>query len=386
MGSKILAAVRKTNNIRLKNKMIISIVIVVFIPVLLVGIILTASYRQNVLDQATQQTMNNVDKIKKHVTDILRMPIEISNKMQVDDRLSNLVNSRYETKFDMVTAYWDFRYFRDYVQLYKEIHNIRFYTDPPMPMSNWDLLSADESVKNSDWYQEALDKSSSSISWHYIPDETKENQPYLSHVRRIDFPLHRSYGVLVINLDQDELNGILSEEPFDTMIFDSKGVIVAAKQPQWVGRNIDSMNFAKDLSDKPSGAYEFNYEGKPSKIVVEEVVPPYSRNGLKVVSVFTIDSIVSDANRVSRLGFTIIAASLSIAFVLIYFTSSFLSRRLLLLNRVLSKVSMGNLNVKSDVDGNDEIGLLSKQFNHMLASIRSLMEEVSESQMQKNLL
>ena len=179
-----------------------------------------------------------------------------------------------------------------------------------MKMSNWDFLSADESVKNSDWYQEALDKSSSSISWHYIPDETKENRPYLSLVRRIDFPLHRSYGVLVINMDQNELNGILSEEPFDTMIFDAKGLIVAAKKPQWVGRNIDSMNFAKDLSDKPAGAYEFNYEGKPSKIVVEEVVPPYSRNGLKVVSVFTIDSIVSDANRVSRLGFTIIAASL----------------------------------------------------------------------------
>lgn len=386
MGSKLLAAVRKTNNIRLKNKMIISIVVVVFIPVLLVGIILTASYRQNVLDQATQQTMNNVDKIKKHVTDILRMPIEISNKLQVDDRLSNLVNSRYETKFDLVTAYWDFRYFRDYVQLYKEIHNIRFYTDPPMKISNWDFLSADESVKNSEWYQEVLDKSSSSISWHYITDETKENRSYLSLVRRIDFPLYRSYGVLVIDLDQDELNRILSQEPFDTMIFDSKGLIVAAKHPQWVGRNIDSMDFAQDLSDKPAGAYEFNYEGKTSKIVVEEVVPPYSRNGLKVVSVFTIDSIVSDANRVSRLGFTIIVASLSIAIVLIYFTSSFLSRRLLLLNKVLNKVSIGNLNVKSDVDGKDEIGAISRQINHMLASIRSLMEEVRESQMQKNLL
>lgn len=386
MGSKILAAVRKTNNIRLKNKLIISIVVVVFIPVLLVGIILTASYRQNVLDQTTQQTMNNVDKIEKHVTDILRMPIEISNKLQVDDRLSNLVNSRYETNFDLVTAFWDFRYFRDYVQLYKEIHNVRFYTAHPMRISNWDFLSADESVKNSDWYQEALDKSSSSISWHYIPDETKENRPYLSLVRKIDFPLYRSYGVLVIDLDQDELSGILSQEPFDTMIFDAKGFIVAAKNPQWVGRNIDSMDFAKDLRDKPAGTYEFNYEGMPSKIVVEEVVPPFSRNGLKIVSVFTIDSIVSGANRVSRLGFIIIAASLSIAIVLIYFTSSFLSHRLLLLNRVLNKVSMGNLNVTSDVDGNDEIGVLSKQFNHMLASIRSLMEEVSVSQMQKNLL
>ncbi|MCR2804426.1 sensor histidine kinase [Paenibacillus soyae] len=386
MGSRLLAAVRKTNNIRLKNKMIISIVVVVFVPVLLVGSILTVSYRQNVLDQATQQTMNNVDKIKKQVTDILRMSIEISQNLQVDDRLSNLVNSRYETTFDLVKAYWDFRYFQDYVQHNKEIHNVRFYTDPPMPISNWDFLNADESVKNSEWYREALDHPSSSIAWRYIADETKGNRPFLSLIRRIDFPLYRSHGVLVIDLDQNVLNELLSQEPFDTMIFDSEGLIVAAKYPQWVGRNIDSMDFAKDLSDRPAGAYEFDYEGQLSKVVVEEVNPPYSRNGLKVVSVFTIDSIVSDANRVSRLGFTIIAASLSIALVLIYITSSFLSRRLLLLNKVLSKVSMGNLNVQSDVDGNDEIGALSKQFNHMLASIRSLMDQVRETQMQKNLL
>lgn len=386
MGSKLLAAVRKTNNIRLKNKLIISIVVVVFIPVLLVGIILTASYRQNVLDQATQQTMNNVDKIKKRVLDILRMPIEISNNLMVDNRLSNLVNTRYENTFDLVKAYWDFRNFRDYVQLYKEIHNVRFYTANPLPISNWDFLSTGESVKNTDWYREALDKSSLSISWHYVPDETKENRPYLSLVRKIDFPVYRSYGVLVIDLDQDELNGILSQEPFDTMIFDEKGVIVAAKNPQWVGRNIEGMDFAKDLSDKPAGTYEFNYEGKPSKIVVEEIHPPFSRNGFKIVSVFTIDSIVNGANRVGRLGFTIIAVSLFIAFVLIYFISSFLSRRLLLLYKVLGKVSMGDLNAVSEVDGNDEIGVLSKQFNNMLASIRNLMFEVSESHRQKSLL
>jgi two-component system sensor histidine kinase YesM len=386
MRSKILAAVRKTNNIRLKNKLFIFIVVVVFIPVLLVGSILTASYRQNVLDQATQQTMNNVDKIKKRVSDILRMPIEVSSKLQVNDRLSNLVNNRYDNIYDLVEAYWDFNYFRDYVQMYNEIYNIRFYTKNPMPISNWEFLSANKTVKNADWYKEALNNSGSSINWHYVPDETKDNRSYLSLVRKIDFPLYRSYGVLVIDLDQGEINGILSQEPFDTMIFDAKGFIVAAKNPEWVGRNIDSMDFAKDLSDKPAGAYEFNYKGKSSKIVVEEVIPPFSQNGLKVVSVFTIDSIVSGANRVSRLGFTIIAASLSIAFVMIYFISNFLSHRLLLLNKVLNKVSMGNLNVMSEVDGNDEIGLLSKQFNNMLASIRSLMEEVSESHLQKNLL
>lgn len=385
MRSKILTAVKKTNNIRLKNKLIISIVVLVVIPVLLVGIILTASYRQNVLDQTTQQTMNNVDKIKNRVSDILQMPIEISNNLLVDERLSELVNNHYETTFDLVDAYWEFRIFKDYIRNYKEIYNLRLYTANPMPISNWEILSADESITNTDWYQEVLDESDSTISWYYLPDETKENRSYLSLVRKIDFPLYRTYGVLVIDLDQDELGGFLSQEPFDTMIFDAKGFIVAAKNPRWVGQNIDSL-VAKELSDKPAGTYELNYEGEPSKFVVEEVITPSSRNGLKVVSIFTIDSIVSGANRVSMLGFTIIAASLSFAIVLIYFTSMFLSRRLLQLNRVLSKVSMGNLNVISEVDGNDEIGLLSKQFNLMLASIRSLLEEVRESQMQKSLL
>ena len=105
------------------------------------------------------------------------------------------------------------------------------------------------------------------------------------------------------------------------MILDEKGVIVAAKNTAWVDRNISEMDFAKGIIDKPKGTYEFKYDGKPSRIVIEELLPDSSKNGLKIVSVFTIDSIVSGANRISMLGFSIILISLLIALVLIYFSS-----------------------------------------------------------------
>lgn len=374
---------RRTNNIRLKHKLMISYILVVFIPVMIVGVFLTAQYRQNVLSQATQQTLNNVDKIKTRTSGILRMPIEISNHLLVDSRLTRIVNTNYETTFDVVKAFWEYDDFKTYVRTYKEIHNIRFYTTNPTILSNWDFLYPEESVQASFWYKEAMEPAKETMGWYYLQDETKENRRFLSLVRKISFPEYRTSGVLVISVDPEELNAIVRQEPFDTMIFDRTGSILAAKNPDWVGRHIADLDFARQLTEMSNGTYEAEYNGHKSKVIVEDLLPPGSRNGLKIVSVFAISSIVSEAERVSKLGFTIMIVSLLIAVVLVYVTSSLLTRRLLMLNKVLNRVAQGDLHAASAVDGNDEIGVLSKQFNNMVVSIRELMGEVSESQRQK---
>lgn len=384
MKGKTYGLIRKTNDIRLKSKLMISFILVVFIPVMIVGLFLTVKYRQTVLEQATQQALNNVEKIKTRTSNILRMPIEISNNLLVDKRLTRIVNTDYESTFEQVKAFWDYTDFKDHVHAYQEIHNIRFYTNNPSMMTNWDFLHPDENVKNSFWYKEAMELQKESISWYYIPDETKGNQRFLSLVRRISFPEYRTDGLLVVDVDQEELNSIVKQEPFDTMIFDEKGIIIAAQNTEWVGRSIEHLDFAKNLLDKSKGTHEMVYNGKPSKLVIEDLKPQYSRNGLKIVSVFAISSIAGEANRISKLGLTIMTVSMIIAVVLIYFTSSFLTRRLLLLNKVLSKVALGDLHVTSTVDGKDEIGLLSRQFNHMVESIRGLMDEVAESHREQN--
>ncbi|WP_338555483.1 sensor histidine kinase [Paenibacillus sp. KS-LC4] len=376
--------VRKMNDVRIKHKLMISFLLVVCIPVLLVGIILTAAFRQNVLNQATQQTLNNVEKIKKQTDDIIRMPITISDKMLFDTALRSTVNTNYESTFEAVSALWEFRAFKDYMQLYSEINNIRFYTTNQSILDNWEFIKTSKATEEAQWYKNALEEDG--IHWMYMKDETKKNNNYLSLVRKIPFPTYRTSGVLVIGINQGKLNALLSQEPFDTMIFDDSGYIVAASNPKQVGLNLSKLDFSSQLSGKGAGTFEILYEGKRSRLVMEELTPQSSRNGLRIVSVFSIDSIVSEANHISMLGLTIMAISLLIAFVLIYFFSGLLSARMLLLHKNLNKVAMGDLTTVSTVDGNDEIGLLSRQFNNMVVSIRGLMDEVSESQRQQDQL
>ncbi|GBG09150.1 histidine kinase [Paenibacillus agaridevorans] len=371
----------RTNDIRIKPKLIVSFILVVFVPVLIVGVFLTLAFRQNVLDQATQQVGSNVDRVKSQIANIVRMPLEVSDNLLSDARLMNVVNTQYASTYSVVEAYREYRDIRDSVKLYNEIHNIRFYYTNPTMLDNWEFLRLTPEKTREPWFHQAMTEDG--IRWQYVEDETKSNQKYLSLVRKVNFPLYRTSGVLVITIDPAVLGSMMRQEAFDTMIIEDNGYIVAAKDGALVGKNINDATFNSPIAGKSEGTYEFRYDGKPSRVVIEKLIPTSSRNGLRVVSVFAVDSIVGGANRISLLGLAIMLVSLAVAWGLIYLTSTLISKRMLLLHKDLNKVAMGDLNVISSVSGNDEIGMLSRQFNNMVVSIRGLMDEVADSESQK---
>ncbi|QNK56407.1 sensor histidine kinase [Paenibacillus sp. PAMC21692] len=371
----------RTNDIRIKPKLIVSFILVVFVPVLIVGVFLTLAFRQNVLDQATQQVGSNVDRVKSQIANIVRMPLEVSDNLLSDARLMNVVNTQYASTYSVVEAYREYRDIRDSVKLYNEIHNIRFYYTNPTMLDNWEFLRITPEKTREPWFHQAMTEDG--IRWQYVGDETKGNRKYLSLVRKVNFPLYRTSGVLVITIDPEVLGSMMRQEAFDTMIIEDNGYIVAAKDGALVGKNINDATFNSPIAGKSEGTYEFRYDGKPSRVVIEKLIPTSSRNGLRVVSVFAVDSIVGGANRISLLGLAIMLVSLAVAWGLIYLTSTLISKRMLLLHKDLNKVAMGDLNVISSVSGNDEIGMLSRQFNNMVVSIRGLMDEVADSESQK---
>ncbi|WP_214630740.1 sensor histidine kinase [Paenibacillus agaridevorans] len=371
----------RTNDIRIKPKLIVSFILVVFVPVLIVGVFLTLAFRQNVLDQATQQVGSNVDRVKSQIANIVRMPLEVSDNLLSDARLMNVVNTQYASTYSVVEAYREYRDIRDSVKLYNEIHNIRFYYTNPTMLDNWEFLRITPEKTREPWFHQAMTEDG--IRWQYVEDETKGNRKYLSLVRKVNFPLYRTSGVLVITIDPEVLGSMMRQEAFDTMIIEDNGYIVAAKDGALVGKNINDATFNSPIAGKSEGTYEFRYDGKPSRVVIEKLIPTSSRNGLRVVSVFAVDSIVGGANRISLLGLAIMLVSLAVAWGLIYLTSTLISKRMLLLHKDLNKVAMGDLNVISSVSGNDEIGMLSRQFNNMVVSIRGLMDEVADSESQK---
>lgn len=379
------ALLHKLNNVRLRNKMIMAYIFIIMVPLIIVGGLVVQAYRQAAIEDATAQTINNVERIKSRTVDVLNVSIEVSNRLSLDEKLMQLVNTRYEQTIDVLRAYQDYETIRTLLDFNREVSRIKVYVDNPSLINNWEFIPLDRSTVDAFWYRSALGGNGLG-GWFYFPDSTRGASSKLSLVRQIRFPEFGNSGVLVIDVNTEYLNSILRQEPFETLLLDQNSIVVASNSPQMIGQRLQDTYLKQSLYGLGGGKHEIAVDGRESMVFIEDFMPDTSYNKLRIISIFSIESIVADANRISRIGMTVITISFAVAIVLIYVISSMLVNRLLNLSRQIHKVSKGNFQPMLEVDGNDEIGQLSMQFNQMVFSINDLMQEVSSSKEQKNQL
>ncbi|MCE3203275.1 sensor histidine kinase [Paenibacillus sonchi] len=376
--------VKLMNDIKIRNKLLLAFLGVTLLPVLLVGGYLTFEMRTMAFDNALEQASTNVDRVRKRTEEVIGVSQDISYRLNNDTRLKRLAVRKYESIYEVVKAYQDYTDVREYLRLYSEISNIRLYTDNSSLLNNWELINPSPAIKESEWYQRAQ-RYEGLVGWEYIEDE-RDHHKYLSLVRKIELEGSSKTGVLVINVNSNKLTSILNQESFDTMIVDDQNNIIASNRKEREGKTLADISFDTKLLGRGSGSYEAVVDGEPSQIVIDELSPQASRNALRVVSVFSIDSIVKEPNRIIRLALSVIAISVVLAFLLIFSFSSLFSRRLLHLSKHINRVGTGDFDTSLQIDGKDEIALLARQFNSMVRSIHDLMLEVQVSNEQNSLL
>ncbi|MNI10832.1 Sensor histidine kinase YehU [compost metagenome] len=376
--------VKLMNDIKIRNKLLLAFLGVTLLPVLLVGGYLTFEMRTMAFDNALEQASTNVDRVRKRTEEVIGVSQDISYRLNNDTRLKRLAIRKYESIYEVVKAYQEYTDVREYLRLYTEISNIRLYTDNSSLLNNWELINPSPAIKESEWYQRAQ-RYEGMIGWEYIEDERDHNK-YLSLVRKIELEGSSKTGVLVINVNSNKLTSILNQESFDTMIVDDQNNIIASNRKEREGKTLADISFDTKLLGQGSGSYEAVVDGEPSQIVIDELSPQSSRNALRVISVFSIDSIVKEPNRIIRLALSVITISVVLAFLLIFSFSSLFSRRLLHLSKHINRVGTGDFDTALQIDGKDEIALLARQFNSMVRSIHDLMLEVQVSNEQNSLL
>lgn len=278
-------------------------------------------------------------------------------------------------------AYWNYPDFRDFVRLYNEVSSIRLYIDNPTILDNWEFLQTSENVTQEQWYQTALNQRGL-VCWNYIRDN-RNGRYYLSLIRKLNFFKERTTGVLVVNVNTNKLNAILNQESFETLIMDENDNIVASNRVDTQDKSLTNIDLIT-LSDTSQGPHNVTIDGKPFKMVIDHWQPGGSLNSLRIISIFSVASIVDEPNQIIFLASIVVLSALFMAILLIYYVSRLLTGRILHLSKHISKVASGNLEATLVIDGKDEIGQLARQFNHMVRNINELMSEVQESNRQKN--
>ncbi|WP_379131282.1 sensor histidine kinase [Paenibacillus sp. sgz500958] len=376
--------VTRLNDIKIRNKLLLAFLLVTLLPVLLVGGYLTVEMRSMAFENAIEQASINVERVKKRTEEVIGVSQDISYRLSNDARLKKLAVRNYESTYDVVEAYRDYPDMREYLRLYNEISNIRLYTDNKTLLNNWELINPSDEIKGSLWYQRGQ-RYDSMVGWEYIEDE-RDHHKYLSLVRKIELEGSSKTGLLVINASTTQLSSILNQESFETMIVDDQDNIIAANRSGRAGKKLADISFDTRVLGEGSGSYEAVVDGKSSKILIDVLNPQSSRNNLRIISVFSIESIVKVPNQVIRLALMVIVISIILAFLLVFGFSSLFSRRLLRLSKHINRVGTGDFDTTLKIDGKDEIGLLARQFNSMVRSIHELMQEVQKSNTQNILL
>ncbi|TPE71008.1 sensor histidine kinase [Halalkalibacterium halodurans] len=376
--------IQTINDMKLRDKLMFMFVAVVFFPMMIVGIFLTNELRSNAIQDAIQQSQVNVERVKERTTEVLNVPVLIANNLQFDERFIELVNREYETTYDVVSAYRQYKNFTFYLQYYPEIHNMKFYSENQTLMNNWAIIPIGHEG-GEEWFMEAMTDPAYN-RWVYLEDETKKNQAYLSMVRRLNFLNHGSAGVLVITIDPRKLDRILQQESFATMIVDERNRIAATNQREYIGKDLHEVIDFHEMIQEGPAIYEGKVNGEPSQIIVDYLTLQMSQSELKIISIVTNEHIMKDAKRLSMMGATVTMGGMAVAVMLIVHFSWLISKRLSHLSERIDQVASGDLKTKIVVDGKDEIGQLSVQFNQMVANVRSLIHQVHETNRQKRLL
>lgn len=376
--------VRKLNDIHLRNKMILSYLILLLIPLLIMGLVVTAAFRNTALDEAIKQTEGNVERVRQRTSEVLDMAINLSDRLSTDSRMKDIATRRYASVLDVYLAYRDFQSFRIYQDFTTGISRIKLYADNPTLVNNWEFIPLTSDVAATFWCRSAM-ANPERIGWYWFDDITRTPDSKLSLVRSIWFPDVNSYGLLVIDVNTDRLDDMLKAESFDTLIIDGNGIVVAANGAVG-GLPLENATLRRVVATRSPGSYDLSIAGIDSKVFVEDIKAERAFNQLRIVSIFSVERIVERANQISLIGLAVMLGIFLFALIFISFIYSILANRLLSLSRQIDLVSRGHFTTTLPVDGADEIGVISSQFNGMVGNITALMEQIRQADEQKSRL
>jgi two-component system sensor histidine kinase YesM len=202
----------------------------------------------------------------------------------------------------------------------------------------------------------------------------------------IDLNTGRKLGIVVLFIDEQTISGIFSENRSSV---DSKQYIVRAG-----GRVISAENKNDldkrilDLVDIRADTFEklqrdrkiiLTRHGEKSLLSVQ----PFQKIDWTIVSLVPMHEIAKDETIIRRLILIVGALCLAFAFVSSYYLSNTVTKPIRKLAAIMKRIRQGDMNVRSELVSNNEIGMLTRGFNSLMDRIQELLQEVVTEQKAK---
>lgn len=374
-----LKAGKVLKKLKLKNKFVLTIIIIVAIPMIILSMVLFRNMKDNIVEDKVRTSESNMKQNNVQI----QKSIEMCNMTtQVFINNNNLVNYLVDLKMgtpmrtiDILSFYKnEIAALERMVNSNPYLYQTRVYVDHETMAEMTPILYQKKKMDKLAWANEDY----SSGLWYYdyedtiFPCYTAENT---KHIMALITPIEDrelgELGVIEVAIEMEQLfPGIYnSTDLFWSCFIDSSGELYYDKEGKWsqcAEEIVSSVNNEVD-----SDCYE-------TKIMGEDVVLSYKPiEGLNGQYI-QLDSLKNEIDSVNQFRYGFFAGVIILLIILVFLVQHIVTAMLsqfYIIMKGVHEVQKGNLDVEIETVSNDEMGELSLQINKMLKRIKQLMAD-----------
>jgi len=375
-------------NFTIRRKLFLSYVLFSVLPSIILGTILSNSIKTEAVNRALLEATWSVETIADNFMSSLSAPVNITDQLYLSLYYSQLVETQYDTSWDVVSSYFLFEDFESWQKVYgNQIDDIRIYVDNDTILENWYLYKINESVAASDWYKMAIAHPGRIIWVPTVNEKSFLSKNRYSLVRLISSKKTNAQSIVLIDVNTTYITNRLKAEAFDISIFDENGNVLCTNDAEHAAQSVADYSFATHPFSNTVAVYDGDSREGKAKVIIKDATVEGSAGRFRIVSSFLLSEITQESNSLFARYIVLTAGCLLLVSGLVFFFSRRLRDRVEILQSEMEQVSKGDFNLVSSISGTDEVGVLSQSLNVMTQNLKTLVEENYEANLQKqNLL
>jgi Predicted signal transduction protein with a C-terminal ATPase domain len=372
------------NNLKLKQKLMLSYFVLILIPLAILTVI---SYRQaarivenQVLFSAKQVFQQSNAFLSYKIARI----VDVSNIIAIDRNVNSILGKGPhdyplpEQLKDMETLTAYLKSFQGNVDIWR----IRLNVNPAFIYSNENInLFSLHQVEQFDWYRQ-LNNLSQNYLW--LPSSVMNNGPmnsdqgrFISLIRPI-YDLNwyfKIIGILQIDVPEDTIAAIIAKanttEHGVAYIQNSAGLVLMSSNDLLKRKYPLDYKFCKHLAFQPDNWTE-TYSNRGKVLVSANNI---NGSDWLLISVIPFQDILKSSQKIRSQMLLLMLVLVSIAYLLAFYIAQLTTKRIEILIQTMRKVQNADLNAKITSHSKDEIGELTENFNYMLERMTALVQE-----------
>ncbi len=375
---------------RIRQKLILSYIVVAIVPIVFLSSFLLGKANEIIIDQSTYSYKSSLTQLSKNIDTRLNEYEDISNYLYLNSLLNNLLQSVYKEPADIIDATEEIRellggytkYRSDIRQILVYFNNATLYSPGVYlkrmtpEQANSKEFGAIYSAGVKGYWSESRYVYSEKSYWDMDGNgpETGNAELIYTYNRPLNFqnPDNSTKDILSLEITEDSLYTLIKEESRDRDIYliNGNGVVITASNRQLVGHKLTDPSFLSKIN-KASGEFDISTNNGRERAIYMSV-----HNGWKVVSVISLNNLLTQTRSLQFFSFIFVIITIIIAVFIIILLSQLLVRRLNVLLKKIETMKQGTFDIVQSIWGKDEFAVLDQNFCEMAGRIKQFIDEV----------